>query len=69
LESIEIIYSYGIGDNSDFEAKIFEKYNAIARLYDHTVDSAPLKKDFLYFKREGSGTKKKLKTATPSRTI
>ena len=58
LESIEIVYSYGVGDNSDFEAMVCEKYNAIARLYDHTVDSAPLKKDFLYFKREGVGPKK-----------
>ena len=37
---------------------ICEKYNAIARLYDHTINSAPLKKDFLYFKREGVGPKK-----------
>ena len=68
LESIEIIYSYGVGDNCDFEVMICEKYNAIARLYDHTVDSVPLKKDFLYFKREGVGPKK-MKTATPSRTM
>ena len=58
LNSIEVVYSYGVGDNSDFEAVICEKYNAIARLYDHTIDSAPLKKDFLYFKKEGVGPKK-----------
>ena len=58
LESIKIVYSYGVGDNADFEAMICEKYNAIARLYDHTIKSAPLKKDFLYFKREGVGPKK-----------
>ena len=53
LNSIEVLYSYGVGDNSDFEAVICEKYNAIARLYDHAIDPAPLKKDFLYFKKEG----------------
>ena len=58
LESIEVVYSYGVGDNSDFEAMICEKYNATARLYDHTIDSAPRKKGFLYFKREGVGPKK-----------
>ena len=58
LDSIEVVYSYGVGDNSDFEAMICEKYNAVARLYDHTIDSAPLKKDYLYFKREGVGPKK-----------
>jgi hypothetical protein len=68
LESIEIVYSYGVSDNSDFEVMICEKYNAIARLYDHTVDSVPLKKDFLYFKREGGGwDQKKLETAIPSK--
>ena len=68
LESIEIVYSYGVGDNSDFEAMVCEKYNAIARLYDHTVDSAPLKKDF-FISKEKEWDQKKLKTATPSRTI
>ena len=58
LESIDIVYSYGVGDNADFEAMICEKYNAIARLYDHTIKSAPLKNDLLYFKREGVGPKK-----------
>ena len=58
LESIEIIYSYGVGDNCDFEVMICEKYDAIAKLYDHTVDSVPLKKGFIYFKREGVGPKK-----------
>ena len=37
LESIDIVYSYGVGNNADFEAMISEKYNAIARLYDHTI--------------------------------
>ena len=55
LESIDVIYSYGVGNNSDFEAMFCEKYHAIARLYDHTVDSAPLEKDFFYFKKEGVG--------------
>ena len=32
-----------------------EKYNSIARLYDHTVDKMPVKRDFLYFKKEGVG--------------
>ena len=58
LESIEVIYSYGVGDNSEFEAMFCEKYNAIARLYDHTVDSPPLEKSFFYFKKEGVGQKK-----------
>jgi hypothetical protein len=58
LEAVEVIYSYGVGNNSDFEAMFCEKYNAIARLYDHTVDSAPLKKKFFYFKKEGVGAKK-----------
>ena len=49
LEAIEVIYSYGVGNSSDFEEMFCEKYNAIARLYDHTVDSAPLKKKFFYF--------------------
>ena len=54
LESIEVIYSYGVGDNSEFEAIFCEKYNAIARLYDHTIDEAPLNRSFLIFKeREG----------------
>jgi len=35
-----------------------EKFNTIARLYDHTVDSAALKRDFLHFKKEGVGEKK-----------
>ncbi len=47
LESIEVVYSYGVGDNSDFdEAMICEKYNAVARLYGHTIDSAPLEKEW-----------------------
>ena len=58
LEDIEVLYSYGVKDNSDFELMFCEKFNAIARLYDHTVDTAPLKKEFLIFKKEGVGPKK-----------
>ncbi len=58
LESIDVVYSYGVGGNSDFETMFCEKYNAIARLYDHTVDSAALERKFLYFKKEGVGQKK-----------
>jgi len=58
LQDVEVLYSYGIGLNSDFELMFCEKYNAIARLYDHTVDAMPLKKDFLYFKKQGVGPEK-----------
>ena len=58
LESINVVYSYGVGGNSDFETMFCEKFNTIARLYDHTVDSAALKRDFLHFKKEGVGEKK-----------
>jgi hypothetical protein len=58
LDSIDVVYSYGVGGNSDFEAMFCEKYNTIARLYDHTVDSAALQKMFLYFKKEGVGPSK-----------
>lgn len=55
LEDVEVIYSYGVGTNSDFELIFCESYKAIARLYDHTVDEAPLKKDFFHFSKEGVG--------------
>ena len=58
LEDIEVLYSYGVKDNSDFELMFCEKYQAIARLYDHTVDEGPLKRNFLFFKKEGVGPKK-----------
>ena len=52
------MYSYGAGTNSDCEMMFCEKYNAIVRLYDHTVDTMPFKKDFLYFKKQGVGPEK-----------
>lgn len=58
LENIEVVYSYGINDNSDFELMFCEKYNTVARLFDHTIDGPPLKKDFFYFNKEGVGSKK-----------
>ncbi len=58
LQDVEVLYSYGVGTNSDFEMMFCEKYNAIARLYDHTVDTMPFKKDFLYFKKQGVGPEK-----------
>ena len=58
LQDVEVLYSYGVGANSDFEFMFCEKHNAIARLYDHTVDTMPLKKDFLHFKKQGVGVKK-----------
>ena len=58
LEDIDVLYSYGVGKNSDFEIMFCEKFNAIARLFDHTVDSPPFKKDFLVFKKEGLGPNK-----------
>ena len=58
LQDVEVLYSYGAGTNSDFEMMFCEKYNAIARLYDHTVDTMPFKKDFLYFKKQGVGPEK-----------
>jgi hypothetical protein len=58
LENIEVVYSYGVETNSDFEVMFCEKYNATAQLYDHTVDGAPLQKNFLRFKKEGVGSKK-----------
>ena len=61
LQDVEVLYSYGVGANSDFEFMFCEKYNAIARLYDHTVDTMPLKKDFLYFKKTRCWSKKKWK--------
>ena len=52
LESIEIVYSYGVGDNSDFEAMVCEKYNAIARLYDHRLTRLPLRRIFFISKEK-----------------
>ena len=58
LEDINILYSYGVRDNSDFEEIFCKKFNSIARLYDHTVNKAPIKRDFLHFNKEGVGPKK-----------
>ena len=58
LEDIEVIYSYGVGNNYDFELMFCEKYDAIARLFDHTIDKPSFKKDFFHFKKEGVGSKK-----------
>ena len=58
LEDIDVLYSYGVNDNSDFELMFCEKFNAIARLYDHTVDAPPLNKECFYFFKEGVGPKK-----------
>ena len=58
LEDIEILYSYGVAENCDFEDIFCKKYNSIARLYDHTVNEAPIKRDFLHFKKEGLGPDK-----------
>ena len=49
LEDIDVLYSYGVNDNSNFELMFCEKFNAIARLYDHTVDAPPLNKECFYF--------------------
>ena len=58
LKDVEVVYSYGVETNSDFELRFCESYNAIARLYDHTVEEAPLKRDFFYFNKEGVGPEK-----------
>ena len=58
LEEIDVLYSYGVNDNSDFELMFCEKFNAIARLYDHTVDAPPLNKEFFSFFKEGVGPRK-----------
>ena len=58
LEDINILYSYGVAENSDFEEMFCKKYRAIARLYDHTVNEAPIKRDFIDFHKEGVGPEK-----------
>ncbi|MBT3514166.1 MAG: hypothetical protein HOB32_05175 [Nitrospina sp.] len=58
LEGIDVLYSYGVGASSDFENNFCEKYNSIARLYDHTVNKAPIERDFLHFTKEGVGPEK-----------
>ena len=58
LEDIDVLYSYGVNDNSNFELMFCEKFNAIARLYDHTVDAPPLNKECFSFFKEGVGPKK-----------
>ena len=58
LENIEVLYSYGVGTNSDFELMFCEKYKAIARLYDHTVDTIPVNKDFFTSKKRALAQKK-----------
>jgi hypothetical protein len=54
---MEVLYSYGVGTNSAFELMFCQKHNAIARLYDHTFDTMPLKEDFLHFNKQGFGVK------------
>jgi hypothetical protein len=58
LEDINVLYSYGVAENSDFEEMFCKKYRAIARLYDHTVNEAPIKRDFIDFHKEGVGPEK-----------
>lgn len=58
LEDIDVLYSYGVENNSDFERMFCENYSAIARLYDHTVDAAPVESNLLFFHKEGIGSKK-----------
>jgi hypothetical protein len=58
LEDINVLYSYGVAENSDFEEMFCKKFRSIARLYDHTVNEAPIKRDFIDFHKEGVGPEK-----------
>jgi len=63
LEDINVLYSYGVAENSDFEEMFCKKYRSIARLYDHTVNEAPIKRDFIDFHKEGVWGLRKMKIA------
>ena len=63
LEDIDVLYPNFDNvkealKNSNFELMFCEKFNAIARLYDHTVDAPPLNKECFSFFKEGVGPKK-----------
>jgi hypothetical protein len=58
LEDINVLYSYGVAENSDFEDMFCKKYNSIARLRDHTVNEAPIKRDSIDSHKEGVGPEK-----------
>ena len=58
LDKVEVLYSYGVGNNSDFEHMFSENYGAIARIYDHTVDKTSIEGELFDFKKEGIWHKK-----------
>jgi hypothetical protein len=52
------LISYGVESNTSFEEKFVDKYGATAWLFDHTVESPVLKRERMFFKKEGVSTKK-----------
>lgn len=59
LPLAERVYSYGVGDNADFEEDIFQKTGVPLRMYDHSIESAPVVDNKnVFFKKEGIAERK-----------
>jgi hypothetical protein len=52
----EVLYSYGVSDDWSFEEDFTEKYNCLARLYDHTIEPIITDSPKISFKKQGLGT-------------
>jgi hypothetical protein len=50
LEKIEVLYSYGIEEDTYFERYMADKYNSLVRMYDYSINSVPYNNNFSFFK-------------------
>jgi hypothetical protein len=55
LNQIDVLYSYGISTNIEFETEFCHRYNCRAHLYDHTINSLPATVPHFTFHKEGIG--------------
>jgi hypothetical protein len=58
LEKTDVLYSYGIADNTTFETEFCYRYQCSARLYDHTINRLPYCLPTFKFHKEGIGASK-----------
>ncbi|KFJ42824.1 FkbM family methyltransferase [Francisella philomiragia] len=59
LNSIDIIYNYGVGDDVSFEHEFIDMFpEKLVRSFDHTIDKHPLPHSKIDYHKEGLASKK-----------
>ena len=58
LSLIDVVYTYGVADDTSFEEDLVKHADINVRLYDHTINGLPVENGRFFFKKQGIAERK-----------